>query len=141
MAASQSGDLGKPVVGRGASFADIDDDGDLDIVVTQVGRSPLLLRNDQQLGHHWLRIKLIGRKSNRDGIGAWVEVLSEGRTQRRQVMPTRSYLSQVELPITFGLGHNKNIALVRIIWPDGSEQTLSDVGIDNLQVIQQSLSN
>ncbi len=140
VAASQSGDLGKPVVGRGASFADIDADGDLDIVVTQVGRSPLLLRNDQRLGHHWLRIKLIGRKSNRDGIGAWVEVLSEGQTQRRQVMPTRSYLSQVELPVTFGLGDATTIDLVRVIWPDGSEQALRDVGIEQLLVIQQSLA-
>jgi hypothetical protein len=135
--ATQSGDLGKPVVGRGASFADIDGDGDLDIVVTQVGRRPLLLRNDQQLGHHWLRLKLIGRGGNQDGIGARIEVLSGGQTQRRQVMPTRSYLSQVELPVTFGIGEHTRVEAVRITWPDGFQQTLKDIGIDRLHMIHQ----
>ncbi len=136
--AANSGDLNIPLVGRGAAFADIDGDGDLDIIVTQVGRHPLMLRNDQQLAHHWLRIKLIGRTVNRDAIGAWIEVKSKGKTQRQQVMPTRSYLSQVELPVTFGLGEDEKVEMVRVRWPDGTIQELSDVKVDQLLVIEQS---
>ena len=78
-----------PIVGRGMAYADIDGDGDLDVLITAVGQAPRLLRNDQQLGHHWLRFKLVGTASNRDAIGAVVEVRLADRTLRRQVMPTR----------------------------------------------------
>ena len=139
VAVSESGDLGTPLVGRGAAYADIDGDGDLDIVVTQVGRRPLLLRNDQQLAHHWLRIKLIGHTVNRDGIGAWIETVAGGKTQRRQVMPTRSYLSQVELPLTIGLGATDTIEALRVLWPDGTVQEINDVKQDALLVIEQQI--
>ena len=84
-------DLFRPMVGRGASFADIDADGDLDLLLTAIGSPPRLLRNDQQLGHHWLRVKLVGTRSNRDAIGAWIELELPDRVLRQQVMPTRSY--------------------------------------------------
>ena len=73
------------------------------MLLTQVGGAPLLLRNDQALGHHWLRLKLTGNKSNRDAIGARVNVKVGGQTLSRDVMPTRGYLSQSELPVTIGL--------------------------------------
>ena len=98
------GGLSRPIVGRGAAYADIDGDGDLDALLTQTGGAPMLLRNDQTADHHWLRVKLVGKGQNRDAIGAWAILEAGGITQRRQVMPTRSYLSQVELPLTFGLG-------------------------------------
>ncbi|MBI4161088.1 MAG: VCBS repeat-containing protein [Acidobacteria bacterium] len=126
------GDLSIPIVGRGAAYADIDADGDLDLILTQVAGPPLLLRNDQRLGHHWLRFRLRGRGGNRDAIGAWVELTSGGVTQRRQVMPTRSYLSQVELPVTFGLGQEAAVESVRVLWPDGTVQEVEVPGVDRL---------
>jgi hypothetical protein len=112
-----TGDLSLEVVGRGAAFADIDADGDLDIVLTQTGDRALLLRNDQVTGNEWLRVRLKGQNPNRDAIGAWVEIEAGDRKQRQQVMPTRSYLSQTELTLTFGLGDATQANAVRVRWP------------------------
>ena len=128
-------DLFKPIVGRGASFADIDGDGDLDVVLTQTGGPPLLLRNDQSLKHHWLRLKLVGAKSNRSAIGAWIKVRVGGQTLVRQVMPTRSYLSQSELPVTIGLGQATRADEVEIKWPAGATQKVDGVNLDKLTVV------
>lgn len=132
-----TGSLGEPIVGRGSAFADLDGDGDLDVVLTQVAGPPLLLRNDQATGHHWLRLELVGRAPNRDALGAWAEVTAGGLTQRRQVMPTRSYQSQVERTLTFGLGLATAVEKVEILWPDGSQQVVEEVGIDRLERLVQ----
>lgn len=131
-------DLFQPIVGRGSAFADIDGDGDLDVVFTQVGRPPLLLRNDQDLHHHWIRLKLVGTKSNRDAIGAWIKVRVNGQTLSRQVMPTRSYLSQSELPVTIGLSDADKVDSIEILWPSGLKQKLISPAIDRLSVITET---
>ena len=128
-------DLLQPIVGRGSAFADIDGDGDLDVVLTQIGGPPLLLRNDQKLRHHWIRLKLIGTKSNRDAIGAWIKVRVRGHALSRQVMPTRSYLSASELPVTIGLGEADKVDSLEISWPSGTTQKLPPPPIDQLTVI------
>jgi hypothetical protein len=132
-----AGDLHKEIVGRGAAYADIDGDGDQDVVLTQVAGPPLLLRNDQKLNHHWLRVKLVGKTPNRDAIGAWVTLKTADYTQKRQVMPTRSYLSQVELPITFGLGKTTEVLSLQVTWPDGTEQTVAVPDLDRVIVVAQ----
>ena len=130
------GDLNRKIVGRAAAYADIDEDGDLDVALTQTGGPPLVLRNDQDLGHHWLRVRLTGRSPGDNVIGSWIELTAGGFTQRRQMMPTRSYLSQVELPVTFGLGTADRIDELKVIWPDGTEQAVLDVAVDQMVEIE-----
>ncbi len=134
---SEPGDLARPLVGRAAAYADIDADGDLDVLITQNGRRAALYRNDQQLGHHWLRLKLVGAGDNRNAIGARLALTAGGITQYRDLMPTRSYLSQVELPVTFGLGRHAAVDALNITWPDGTQQSLRPAAVDTtLTVIQ-----
>ena len=131
-------DLLRPMVGRGAAYADIDRDGDLDILVMATGQPPRLLRNDQSLDHHWVRLKLTGTRSNRDAIGSWVELQLADRVLRRPVMPTRSYISQVELPVTFGLGESDEVLGGSVIWPDGKRQEFGPLEVDTVHEVTQS---
>ena len=140
VAVTGTGDLATPMVGRGAAYADIDNDGDLDVVITQNGQRAVLFRNEQSLGHHWLRVRLAGGSSNQNVIGAVVELSVDGITQRRVVMPTRSYLSQSELPLTFGLGTANAVDELHITWPDGHRQTVPVPAVDVLMTINQTNS-
>ncbi|MBK1706218.1 RNA-binding protein [Halochromatium glycolicum] len=136
---AELGDFAQNLVGRGISYADIDADGDLDLLITQNGRRPALLRNDQQTGHHWLRLELVGQPPNTGAIGARVNWTVNGITHERAVQPTRGYLSQVELPVTIGLGTADEPAAIsiQITWPDGSEQTLQPDRLDTTLRITQ----
>lgn len=131
-------DLSQPLVGRGSACADMDDDGDLDVVITQCGAKAVLLRNDQQLKRYWVRLKLAGSKSNRDAIGAWVKVKIGSTVLSQQVMPVKGYLSQSELPLTFGLGASDHVDEVIVKWPGGREENIKNIRIDALNRITET---
>ena len=134
-------DLFKPLVGRGAAYADIDGDGDLDIVLTENGGTPRLLRNDGGTGHHWLRLRLVGDgvRSNTSAIGAKVTVEAGGRVQHGEVCGARGYLSQSELTLTFGLGTTEKIDKVTIRWPGkaAGTQVLTGLQPNKIHIIEQ----
>jgi len=133
-AVASGADLFKPIVGRGSAYLDFDGDGDLDVVLTANGGSPLLLRNDQKTGHHWIRLHLVGdgKTSNRSAIGAEVTVEAGGTTYRRTITGARSYLSQSELTVTVGLGNTAAVDKVTVRWPGraASTQTFLGLGAD-----------
>ena len=114
----------EPKMGRGAAFADVDGDGDLDAVVTTNGGLVHLYRNDLQVANRSLRLRLVGTASNRDAIGARVTVRAGGRTASRVVRTGSSYLSQSELPLTFGLGTAAKADEVTVQWPGGRREPL-----------------
>ncbi len=122
----------------------MDGDGDLDVLLTQIGGPPRVLRNNlfdpanqSPARVHFLRFKLVGTRDNRDAIGAWVEVDLDGQTLRRQVMPARSYLAQVELPVTVGLGSHVQPQQVRVQWPNGNVQAVDRYVVDGLTTVRQ----
>jgi hypothetical protein len=131
------GDFARPLVGRGATAADVDGDGDVDLLFTQSQGPPMLLRNDQQLENGWIKLRLVGAAANRDAVGAWVEVEANGAVQRRPVTTTRSYLTAVEPTLAFGLGAATRADRVRVRWPGGGVQELADVAGGQTLVIEQ----
>ena len=135
-----TGDLSTPLVGRGASYADIDGDGDLDVLITQPNRETRLYRNDQNTGHHWLRVILEGNSDNKNAIGATVELSAAGVTQRRLVTLGRSFLSQIESPLTFGLGSADKVDSLLVTWPNGQQQSVTIDQVDQQITIKQSTS-
>ncbi|MCC6707010.1 MAG: CRTAC1 family protein [Gammaproteobacteria bacterium] len=125
---AQLGGLAQDLVGRGAAYADIDGDGDLDLVIAQAGDRAHLFRNDSQAGTHWLRLRLEGPAGAREALGARVELVSAaGHHQVTTVSPARSYLSQVELPVTFGLGADDRPSEVNVTWPDGTRSSAKNL--------------
>src|SRR5260370_20624320 len=121
------GGFSQPKVGRGLAIGDFDRDGDADFLMTTNNVPAYLFRNDQTSGNRSIRFRLVGTKSNRYAIGARVKVFSSGVMQTRAVRSGSSYLSQSELPTTFGLGQRDKIEPVVIDWPRGRSEEYSDL--------------
>jgi enediyne biosynthesis protein E4 len=119
VAAETGGDFSQPRVGRGLAYGDFDRDGDLDVLMTTNNGPAFLFRTDQTSGNHSIRFNLTGTKSNRDAIGATVRIFYAGGSQSRVVKGGSSYLSQSELPLTFGLGKEDRVGRMVIYWPSG----------------------
>ena len=126
-AADVGGGFAQPRVGRGLAYGDFDRDGDLDLLMTTNNGPAVLFRNDQQAGRRSVRFRLVGTRSNRDAIGATVRVYHGGTSQTRMVKSGSSYLSQSELPVTFGVGTRDRVERVVITWPSGRTEEFKDV--------------
>jgi hypothetical protein len=124
-------------VARGAAFADYDNDGKIDVFIVNLGAPAFLLHNVSPGGNHWITVKLIGHKSNRDGIGAQVEVLAAGNRQQRERTAGSGYLSQDDPRIHFGLGAAKKIDRLTITWPSGTKQVQENLPVDRIMTVEE----
>ena len=124
-------------VSRGLAAADLDNDGDLDLLVTNNGQSADLLRNDGGNGLHAITIRTVGTRSNRDGVGALLRLTAGGRTQIREIKAGSSYLAQNDTRAHFGLGDAASIERLEVRWPSGQVDVIEDVPSDHLMVVRE----
>src|SRR5438874_826814 len=122
---------------RGCAFGDFDNDGDLDILIVNLNEPPSLLRNDVRGNHHWLKVKLIGTKSNRSAIGARVVVRYGTKKQAQEVMSQSSFYSSNDPRLHFGLGP-ETTADIEIRWPSGLQEKLKGISADQLLVVKEA---
>jgi hypothetical protein len=132
-------DLAEVRVSRAAVFADYDNDGDVDVLVTNNGDWPQLLRNDGGNRNHWVEIQLIGTRSNRDGIGARVQVVAHGIRQTDEAKGGMSYQAAHDPRLHFGLGHATQISVINVVWPSGAVTKLTDVQVDRCITIKEGV--
>jgi hypothetical protein len=130
-------DFQLPRVSRGAAVGDFDNDGDLDILVSNCGQSPQLLRNDGGNANHWLEILLIGTKSNRDGVGARVKVSAGDLVLYEQKKGGMSYQSAQDPRLHFGLGQRRSIDAIEVLWPSGVVTKLTNFKSDQIIAIKE----
>jgi hypothetical protein len=133
-----------PAASRGCAFGDFDNDGDIDVVVNTVNDFPQLLRCDSKLANHWIKVKVIGTKSNRSGIGARLKCVSrppDEKSEHVQIDEVRSggsYLSQNDLRIHFGLGKAEKVEFLEIRWPSGRVDQLKNIAAGQLIVVKEA---
>jgi enediyne biosynthesis protein E4 len=128
--------MGTPALHRGAAFGDLDGDGQVDAVVTRIGEPPLVLRNTLGAGRHWLGVRLRGSKSNRDGIGALVQLTgASGRKQWNRMTTAVGYASASEAVVHFGLGTEEAVKELEIRWPSGVVQRIAEPKVDGYLLV------
>jgi hypothetical protein len=136
--AAMSPEFRRAIVARGAAYADIDRDGDLDLLITTNDGPAYLFRNDGGNRNHWLAIRTVGSKSNRDGIGAVVRVESKSGRQSNRVRSGSSFCSQSDLTLTFGLGADPVASTVEIEWPSGTVQKLGNIPANQFLTVDET---
>jgi hypothetical protein len=138
VAAAMGPDFSRAIVARGAAYGDLDHDGDLDVVLTTNDGPAYLFRNDGGNRNHWLRVRPVGVKSNRDGLGAVVRVTSASGKQWTMVRTGSSYCSQSETAPTFGLGRDKVVQALEIDWPSGVKQRFTNVPVNQVVTVDEA---
>jgi enediyne biosynthesis protein E4 len=130
-------DFSRPRVSRGAAVGDFDNDGDLDILVSNNGQAPQLFRNDGGNSNHWIEILLIGTKSNRDGVGARIKVISGDLTSYAQRKGGMSYQSAQDPRLHFGLGSRNKVDAIEVRWPSGTVTKLANLEADRITAVKE----
>ena len=120
----------EPHSSRGCAFGDVNNDGNLDVLVCNMSEPPSLLKNENRGGNHWLNVKVTGTKSNRSGIGARITVTGSGRRQIREVLSGSSYISQSDLRQHFGLGRARQVDEIEVRWPSGQVDQVTGADAD-----------
>ena len=124
-------------VGRGLAVGDFDNDGSLDVVISSVGRAPVLLKNQGPAKGNWIIVRAQGSKSNKFGLGATVRVQTANGVQVRAINNVASYLSSNDIRLHVGLGTATIIQQIDVLWPSGTKQTLKDVAVNQILVIKE----
>ncbi len=137
VSAAVGADFTRPMVARGAAYADFDRDGDLDILMSTNGGPACLLRNDGGNRNHWLSLRLVGTRSNRDAIGAVVRLESASGRQTQTVHSGSSYCSQSDLALTFGLGQDPAATAIEIAWPSGAKERVTGLAANQFVKIEE----
>ena len=123
---------------RGSAFGDVDNDGDIDVLVINMNDRPTLLRNETASGHGWITVRLVGTSPNRDAIGARVTLEAAGARQVAEVRSGGSYLSHSDLRVHFGLGPSSAVARVIVRWPDGTSEAFGPLAANRIHILAQN---
>ncbi len=137
MARDLGGDVLTPKSSRGAAFGDFDNDGDIDVLVINLNDRPSLYRNEGGNRNHWITFRLEGSRSNRDAIGARVEIWAGGKRQVQEVRSGGSYLSSNDMRVHFGLGGTSRVDRIRIRWPNGNMEELPGMETDRFVKVKE----
>ena len=124
-------------VGRGGTFGDYDNDGDMDVFIVNLNELPTLLRNESSNANYWLKVQVIGSVSNRDGLGSSIKLTANGRSQYRTVRGSGSYLSHNDTRAHFGLGPHSTVETLSIAFPSGKEISIENIAANTMVIIHE----